>query len=169
MSILLDRKMASTLQSLPNELKQKIIAKIDKSPEHESDELLTEGVRDVLNLRLVSHDLRDNSAFAFEALFAEITIHLHPRSFVLLVAIASHDKLQKAVRNLFITTNYFAEFHLLNYAHNEQFDIKERPELSATHNELIAEQEAFWESGESIPKLAQALIALENCRGCWDH
>ncbi|KAF2417687.1 hypothetical protein EJ08DRAFT_703322 [Tothia fuscella] len=113
-------KMPPSLQTLPNELKQNIIAQFDILPNEWLDE--SSDLAALLNLRLTSKDLQETAASRFNDLFSNLTIHLLPSSLKKLAEIATSETLSKAVKKLAITTYRFSAAKYRRAYHHVETD-----------------------------------------------
>ncbi|KAF2421178.1 hypothetical protein EJ08DRAFT_518730 [Tothia fuscella] len=134
--------MTAPLLSLPNELKQEVIGHLDTQA--------------ILSLRLVNKDLLNNvqETQAFENLFEQVTIHLHPQSLELFKAICASPILSKVVKKVSVSILAFSEPPNPSILTEQDHSI---------FNELVAMEDHYFTHGGASTDLAACLEELPSC------
>ncbi|KAF2417689.1 hypothetical protein EJ08DRAFT_684038 [Tothia fuscella] len=153
--------MAPSLQSLPNELKQLIIANIDPAEHPQLYLREISGIRALTNVRLVSKDLCHNATRSFNALFEHLTVHLQPRSFLWLAQIAAHEELRKEVKKLSVTIRCFSPSAA--EAIKPPYSGRLNRRVDNLYTKCLEEQENSHTFGKNVDSLVNALRSFENC------
>ncbi|QDS76026.1 hypothetical protein FKW77_005045 [Venturia effusa] len=152
--------MPPSLQTLPNELKQKIAFELilpDPSPADPAPVLINRQIdtSHILAFRLTNRDIRDNAAIAFEEVISELCVGCSESSLDRVTKISEDPYFSKHIKRLCVSTRiYRGEATLLgptNGSDQIHFNFGESERL------MLA-------SGQLMLKICNALQALPNCR-----
>jgi hypothetical protein len=147
--------MAPTFEALPNELKA-MIAGCVKSMDDEYCE------NTLLNLRLVSRDMCQNSDIEFKKHFETRTVFFHPRSIRQLIEISGHAHLRECVHDISFTIDQFSAYDTTEVI--RRGTDAETVAESELWCELFHEQARMHTSGCAQHLLVKALRRLPNAK-----
>ncbi|KAF2417697.1 hypothetical protein EJ08DRAFT_739326 [Tothia fuscella] len=142
------------LLAVPNELIQQIVGQIDDRPS---------GITGLLSLRCVNKRVSSNvdATGCFSKLFESLTVHVNPASFQILIDIAEHPVLHKAVKTLAVSLACFGPRLLEEgrYLHRDwTAHVETQAEL-----EILEQQLFLRDRGMPTDALAYCLSHFQNC------
>jgi hypothetical protein len=163
--------MPPSLQSLPNELKQQIATNLiipNNDPDTSSSAVyppnfnLLIDISSILALRLVSKDLRNNAASAFEEIISEVCIGCHESSIDRLTKMSEHPYFREHIRHLTISLNICSEGLLDHYGSPSQVQAQIQA-LAPSYKKFMHTERRMLTSGCFMLKLARSFKNLHSC------